>query len=574
MPEKTSLTQKAFSSFFWRFGENICAQLVSTCVGIVLARKLFPEDYGVVSIVEMFIGIFSIFVSSGMGSALIQKRDADEVDYSSMFYFGLAMSGAMYAILFFTAPLIANFYENQLLVPVLRVLGLRLPLAHLNSIQNAHIAKKLAYRKSFFVTIIGTIISAVVGITMAYGGFGVWALVAQYMTNSCIDTIALAITVRWYPKLKFSFKRTKRLFSFGSKILLDSLISSGYGHFRDFFVGKRYSLADLAYYQKSYHYPRMILNTVQGVVVSIAFPILSIVQNEIDRLKRAVKNITKMLAYLMFPCMVGFACIAQNFVSVVLTDKWLPIVGMMQIACIGFFVYPIGGVFGDLIKSMGKSNLLLKISIVNTIINMVALLISMWFGIFWIAVSELFCSIKSTIMGVVAYKKLIGYGFKEQLRDILPQMLLSLAMGAIVYGVGFIPINKVALLVLQIAVGIVVYVLGSIVFKMEAFRFTLNTLTSYLKSRKKPAAEPATENAAEAAADSASVAAMESIIEGEPLPGAENPVAENPCSNVMNTAAEPPNANDNDNKSDMVRIDCSAAERGAKKGKAEGSTAE
>ena len=240
MAKANSLTNKTLSGVMWKFGERISAQLVSTLVSIILARILMPEDYGVVALVTIFITICNVFVTSGFGTALVQKKDADDLDFTSVFYFGLFFSILLYVGIFFAAPLIARFYENEILTPVVRVMGLRIIIASINSVQHAYIGRKMQFRKFFIATLFGTIASGVVGVWLAYNGYGVWAIVAQYLTNVCIDTIVLAFVIKWIPKLRISFKRLKSLFSFGWKLLVSALIDTGYNELRSLIIGKKY----------------------------------------------------------------------------------------------------------------------------------------------------------------------------------------------------------------------------------------------------------------------------------------------------------------------------------------------
>lgn len=239
---------KIVTGMIWRFGEKITAQAVSFIVSIILARLLMPEDYGVVAIVNVFIAIAEIFVTSGLGTSLIQKKDADDLDFSTVFWCNLVLSSFLYIIVFVLAPMIARFYSMPLLTPVLRIFSLRLPISAVNSIQNAYVSRKMDFRKFFFATLIGTVVSAIVGIVMAYNGFGVWALIAQYLTNSIIDTIVLFTIINWHPRFEFSSYRAKPLISYGWKILATDFIGTVFNQLNSFIIGKEYTSADLAYY--------------------------------------------------------------------------------------------------------------------------------------------------------------------------------------------------------------------------------------------------------------------------------------------------------------------------------------
>lgn len=245
-----SKVKQVTGGLVWTYAERITAQLITIIVTIVLARIIAPDEYGIISIVNIFINIANAFVISGFGNSLIQKKDSDELDFSTVLYFSMAFSTIIYLLLFIFAPFIANFYEMDSLVLILRIMGVRLPIAAINSVQQAYISKQMAFKKFFFATLWGTLASAVVGITMAYIGFGIWALVAQYLTNVCIDTIVLSFTSGWRPKMIFSGTRMKGLFSYGWKIMLVGVMTAVYANIRNLVIGKKYNSADLAYSEK------------------------------------------------------------------------------------------------------------------------------------------------------------------------------------------------------------------------------------------------------------------------------------------------------------------------------------
>lgn len=494
MSRNKSLTQQTFSGFIWKFAERISAQLVSMVVSIVLARLLMPKDYGVVSLTTIFITICNVFVTSGFGTALVQKKDADEVDFSSVFYAGIVLSILLYIILFFCAPLVAKFYKNDLLTAVLRVMGLRLPIAAINSVQQAYVSRRMAFRKFFWATFFGTIVSAVVGIWMAYAGYGVWALVAQYLTNVCIDTIVLAIVDRWYPRLKFSLKRLKRLLSYGWKLLVSGLLDTGYNELRGLVIGKKYSASDLAFYSKGQSFPSIISVNVDNALQSALFSAMTKRQDNIAKLKDMMRKSIRVGSYVILPCMVGMAVIGEVLIKVLLTDKWLPAAPYISIASIVFAIHPIQSASYHATNALGRSDVHLKLDIVSKVIGIVSLAISLWFGVFWIALSGLIANILSAIINAFPNKKLFGYGYLEQIKDILPALLLSLFMGGIVYCISFIPLPDIVILLLQIVVGIAVYVIASIVLRIESFYFIINTIKSFFRKDKDKAGDAVAEN--------------------------------------------------------------------------------
>ncbi len=448
---------------FWKFGERISAQLVSTLVSIILARLLIPEDYGVIALVTVFITICNVFVVNGFGTALVQKKDADDLDFTSVFYFSIFLAVLLYAVIFVCAPFIAKFYDNEVLTPIVRVMGIRIIIAAINSVQHAYLDRRMQFKKFFISTIFGTVISGVVGVWLAYNGYGVWALVAQYLTNVTIDTCVLAFVIKWIPKFNVSFARLKGLFSFGWKILASSLLDTGYNELRTLIIGKKYDSESLAYYNKGGSFPSLISNNVNTAVNSVLLTALSKIQSEKERVKQSMKKSLQVCAFVILPCMVGFAAIGSTFISVVLTDKWLPSLPYLYITCATFTLYPIHNANLTAMQAMGRSDLFLKLEIVKKVVGIASILVSMWFGVFWMAMSALFSGIICSFINAFPNKKLLNYGYFEQIKDILPCVLCSLFMGIPVFFMNYLPINKVLLLVMQVAVGVGLYVLINII---------------------------------------------------------------------------------------------------------------
>ena len=359
--KKNELKQKTISGVFWRFSERITAQLITFVVSIVLARIIAPEQYGIIAVTTIFINIFNVFVTSGLGTSLVQKKDSDDKDFSTMFYASLVLSAILYGILFFGAPLIANIYHNDILIPLLRIMGLRMPIAAINSIQQAYVSKKMIYKKFFISTLFGTIVSAFVGIYMAIKGYGAWALVGQYLTKCAIDTIVLAIVIDWKPKLYFSFERFKKLFSFGWKIMASSFIGTLFNQLKGMVIGKKYSSSDLAYYNKADQIPSLINNNVGLTVESVFFPTLSQLQDDRENVKQAVRKMLRMSCYVLSACLLGLAAVAKPLILILLTKKWLPCVPFIQVFCVQYSFSILGGVNLQALKGIGRSNVILKL---------------------------------------------------------------------------------------------------------------------------------------------------------------------------------------------------------------------
>ena len=484
-----SNNKSVLSNFIWRFMERCGAQLVTFVVSIVLARILDPKVYGTIALVTVITTILQVFVDSGLGSALIQKKDSDDVDFSTVFYFNIVACLGLYAILFFLAPLIAKFYGIAELTPVIRVLGLTLVISGLKNVQQAYVSKHMLFRKFFFSTLGGTISAAVVGITMAALGYGVWALVAQYLVNLCMDTIILWFTVRWRPKKFFSWTRLKGLFSYGWKLLAASLIVTLYQELRQLIIGKKYTAEDLAYHNKGRHFPDLIATNVNSSIDSVLLPVMAQEQDNKAHIKAMARRSITTSSFVMWPLMIGLCVCAEPIVRLLLTQKWLFCVPYLRVYCFIYAFFPIYTANLNAIKAMGRSDLYLKIETAQRVVGVVLLLSTMWFGVMAMVYSLLLSQIIASVINAFPNKKLLGYSYWEQIKDILPSVLLSTAMGVIVFFVQFIGLHDIWTLVIQVTLGAAIYIGGAILFKFESFTYLVSLIKSYFVKKKNKTAE-------------------------------------------------------------------------------------
>ena len=467
------------SNFIWRFAERCGAQLVSFLVSVVLARILAPEDYGTIALVTVFTAILQVFVDSGLGTALIQKKDADDLDFSSVFYFNFAMCLVLYAGMFIVAPYIAIFYEDMTLTPVIRVLSLTIVISGVKGIQQASVSRNMLFKRFFFSTIGGTIFSAFLGIGLAFSGYGVWALVAQQLSNTMIDTLILWITVKWRPQKEFSLKRLRTLFSYGWKLLASSLLDTVYNNLRNLIIGKMYSSADLAYYNQGDKFPKIIVTNINTSIDSVLLPTMSNEQDDRKRIKSMTRRAIKTSTYVMAPLMMGLAFCAESIVKIVLTDKWLPCVPFLRLFCISYMFWPVHTANLNAIKAMGRSDWFLKLEIVKKIVGLFFLLSSMWFGVMAMAYSLLLSSILSQVINAWPNRQLLGYGYLEQVRDFAPGILLAVGMGIGVYFIGFLPLPTIITLVIQIIAGAAIYIVASALLKLEEFEYLVGMIKTF-----------------------------------------------------------------------------------------------
>ena len=473
--------KKILVNFIWRFAERCGAQLVTFIVSIVLARILAPEDYGTIALITVFTTILQVFVDSGLGTALIQKKNADDMDFSSVFYFNFIVCIILYICMFFSAPFISKFYNDNSLTPVIRVISLTIVISGVKGIQQAYVSKYMMFKRFFFSTIGGTIFSAILGIILAYEGCGVWALVAQQLSNTAIDTLILWLTVKWRPKRIFSWKRLKALLSFGWKLLLSSLLDTCYSNLRNLIIGKLYSSADLAFYNQGDKFPKVIVTNVNTSIDSVLLPTMSGAQDNRERVKNMTRRAIKTSTYIMAPFMMGLAFCAEPIVRLVLTDKWLPCVVFLRIFCITYMFWPVHTANLNAINAMGRSDWFLRLEVIKKIMGMIILLSTMWFGVKAMAYSSLLTSVLSQIINSWPNRKLLNYGYLEQVRDFAPGIILAGFLGLCVYIIGYIPLNDGATLIIQIIVGAAIYIGMSAVLKLEEFEYLSGMIKSFRK---------------------------------------------------------------------------------------------
>ena len=447
--------------------ERSGAQIVTFIVSIVLARILMPEDYGIISLVVVFTSILQVFVDSGLGTALIQKKDADDLDFSSVFYFNFVVCIILYIVMFIVAPYISLFYGDAMLTPIIRVMSLTIVISGLKGIQQAYVSKNMLFKRFFFSTIGGTIFSAILGISLAYLGYGVWALVIQQLSNNAIDTFILWLTVKWRPKKMFSWSRLLSLLTFGWKLLVSSLLDTCYNNIRNLIIGKMYSAADLAYYNQGDKFPYVIVSNINTSIDSVLLPTLSEVQDNRIAVKNMTRRAIKTSTYIMAPLMMGLAFCAEPVVRVILTDKWLPCVPFLRIFCVTYMFWPIHTANLNAIKAMGRSDYFLRLEIIKKIMGTVILLSTMWFGVKAMAYSLLLSGILSQAINAYPNKKLLGYGYLDQMRDCTLGIILAVFMGICVYFIGYIPIPTIASLMIQVLSGLTCSVIGTVVYSVR-----------------------------------------------------------------------------------------------------------
>ena len=397
-----------------------------------------------------------------------------------MFFCTLSLSIVIYIILFVGAPYIAEFYHTKEIIWVLRILSIKIVLSSIATVQHAYVQKRMIFKKFFFSTLGGTVVSGVLGIILAYSGFGVWALVVQYLTNTIIDILVLLKTVPWHPKLMFSVERAKQLMDFGWKLVFSNLINAVYNELRSLIIGRSYSSADLAYYNKGNQIPSLAITNIDTAIGNVVFPAMSAAEDK-ERLKAIGRRAMKTTSYIIFPIMIGLIVVSRPLILLLLTDKWNNSIIYMQILCLYWMTQPIQTTNWQIIKAVGRSDLCLKLEILKKAIGITMVVIAMYFGVFAIAVSAAIFGVISMIINILPNKSLIDYSIKEQLLDIFPALLSAVIMGVGVYFISYLSLPVIIQLVVQIICGAMIYVGISYMFKVESFEYILSIVKKKLK---------------------------------------------------------------------------------------------
>lgn len=451
-----SLKNKTVKGASWSFIDSIAGQGITFLVGLVLARLLTPEEYGLIGIITIFIAVFNSIVDSGFSNALIRKNDAKDIDYNTVFISNLVISIVLFGVLFFCAPAISRFFNQPQLIPLLRVMGVIVIINAFAIIQRTIFVKNVDFKSQTKVSLISSITSGIVGIGMAVNGCGVWSLVGQQISRQLLNTAFLWLYSNWYPKLQFSFQSFKELFSFGWKLLVSGLIDTVWREIYQVVIGKCYSPATLGQYTRAHQFGSICSSNLTTVVQRVSFPVLSSVQDDKERLKNGYKRIIKVTMLLTFVLMLGLAAVAKPLVLSLIGEQWLPCVPFLQLICLQMMLYPLHSLNLNMLQVQGRSDLFLKLEIIKKIIAIGPLLLGIFVNIYWMLGG-------SVITGFIAYYlnayysgPFLNYSIKEQVKDILPSFGVALAMAVPVFAMSFIPLNPLILLSLQVVAGALV----------------------------------------------------------------------------------------------------------------------
>ena len=473
--------KKVFSGIGWSFAERISAQLVSLIVSIILARILAPEDYGILAIVNVFVAIGDALVAGGFGIALVQKKNSDDTDFNSICWVSVFVSVLLYAVLFICAPLISDFYANNDLTLITRVLGIRLVFSAVNSIQQAYIQKKLLFMKSCIIGTFGAIVSGIIGIVLALTGAGVWALIAQNMMSVIISTAMLYFFIEWKPRLQCSMSSIREMWGYGSRVFLATTVDTLKDNIRTLVVGKVFSSADLAYYNQGKRFPQLLVNDIVNSVGKVLLPVFSEQQDDLNKNTDFMRLSIRVSSFILLPLIFGMVGIADNFILLFLTEKWMPCVPYLRILSLVYVTRSVNTILKNALLAIGKSEVNLFHEVVTSVLTVALIILAAFYfrSIPLIAWSYVLISLLGTCIFSYFTVRNFPYKVSEILRDYLPSLTLSGVMCVVVYFVGKIPFATIFVLLLQITVGIVIYIVGAWLFRMDELVYILQ----YMKKK-------------------------------------------------------------------------------------------
>lgn len=477
----SDLRSNAITGAFWTIIDKSSRQVIQFVIGIILARLLAPEDYGIIGMLGIFIAIATTFTNSGLSSALIQKKECSDADYSTIFFFNFVVALAFYLLIFACAPLIADFYQIPLLKSVTRVIALQLIITGLTTVQATRLTKDLRFKEQSIISICSMLLSGSVGLIMAFCGWGVWALVFQTLVAQVVTSACTWYVSKWTPKLIFSKESFSRLWGFGSKILGSSLINTLYGNLYTLIIGKAFSPSQVGFYNRGNQYALLPVQTIQDMALTVNYPVLAKVQDDNERLLRAYKKLMSVPLYILYPVLTGLAVTAPYLIPLMIGDKWQPCVPILQILCFGYMFSPLTHLNLNLLYVKGRTDLVLKLELIKKPIAFLILFISIPFGLIWMIVGKALYEFIAFSFNCYYTGKILGYGEIKQLKVLLPIFINCGIMAGIVF-CSMIPfssnLTKVCVGTLS---GIITYLLVSVVTRNECYMELKNIAISYIK---------------------------------------------------------------------------------------------
>lgn len=475
----TSLKKQAFVGVGWNAIGRFSSQGVSFILQIFLARLLSPSDYGIIAMIAIFLQVSAVFVDSGFGKFLIQRQSCSQSDYSTVFYYNLGVAFILYILLYAIAPLVAGFYKIELLKHIMRVISIVIIINALTIVPRAKLEKSIDFKSISIITFSSSLLSGLLGIFMAYSGFGVWSLCYQTLSNSILQCFLFSYFVRWRPSLLFCKEAFYEMFTFGSKIIGASLISVIYSNLYTIIIGKKFNARDLGYYSRADQFATFPSANIGQIISSVAFPLLSKIQDDNVRLEIAYRSIIRYSSYIIFPLMIGMASVAGPFINVVLGENWLDTIPYLQVLCMALLWDHLSSLNLNLLYVKGKSDLVLKLEIIKKTIAVIILFSSIPFGIITMCLGRVAYGIIAFIINTYYTKQLIGLSCIQQILDVFPYLLLSLIVGAIMFFISMMVTGpSILILTVCIVIGIILYLTISFVCFSDIRRYTLAFLSN------------------------------------------------------------------------------------------------
>ena len=459
-----SLKNRTTKGVLWSTVERFSVQGMQFVIMIVMARLLTPHDYGLIGMLAIFLAVAQSLIDSGFSQALIRKQDRTETDNNTVFYFNIVVSALLYLIFYFSAPLVADFYDTPQLCSVMRVVCLGIIFNSLAVVQRAQLTISIDFKTQAKAASIAAAVSGIVGIVMAYHGFGVWSLVIQQLLNLGLNTGLLWLFSKWRPRLIYSWKSFHELFAFGSKLLVSGLLDTVYRNIYPLVIGKLFSASSLGHYTRAHHFAEFPSSNLTSVIQRVTYPVLCEIQNDDKRLANIYRRFLKLSAFVIFPLMIGLSSVACPFVNFILGSQWEFCGQLLQIICFSMMWYPIHAINLNLLQVKGRSDLFLRLEIIKKILGVSVLCATAPFGLVVMCYGQIFNSLVALAINTYYTGKLINVGFLRQMRDLFPTMLLCLVMFALILLANSFIGTDVLKLCTGIAIGILFYSLSSHMF--------------------------------------------------------------------------------------------------------------
>ena len=467
-----TLKQKTIIALTWSFIDNSARQGVQFIAGIILARILAPREFGLIGMITIFIAVSESFINSGFSNALIRKKECTQADYSTVFYFNLTIGVIFYLTLFFSAGMISAFFDEPQLKAILQVIGLVLIIFALTIIQRTILVKRIDFKLLTRISVISALLSGIIGISMAYAGFGVWSLVARTLAGAFFTSFFLWLWNRWKPALVFSIQSFKELFGFGSKLLLSGLIDTVYRNVYYLVIGKYFSAQELGYYTRASQFKAVPSQNISGVMSRVTYPVLAQLQDNKELLKAAYKRLVKSVMLISFVLMIGLSAVAEPMIITLIGEKWRPAVIYLQMLCFVGMFYPLSSLNLNMLNVLGRSDLFLRLEIIKKILAVPTIVIGVIWGIKVMLAGMMVNTLIAYYLNSYWSGRFINYPMKEQVKDILPSLCLALFSGLIVFMAGrWLPFGYLVTLICQLALGAFITIGVCEIFRMDSYRY-------------------------------------------------------------------------------------------------------